>query len=66
MERIRIEIEKIITMAGEVTYNTKPCPFKQTSFYSMTYDSAMVGDTSCQMCKHYGGKDDDNVICNHE
>lgn len=71
---ITIETEVITGMAGPVIYKTKPCPFGCNGF--MKGEVAKVGDTSCMMCKNFGGINEvrtefgevvtESVECNHE
>ena len=65
---IQIESEVIRGMAGEVVYQTKPCPYNERERFTVANKPAMVGSVSCKLCQFHGGiiEASNCVICNHE
>lgn len=60
---IQIETESIRTMAGEVKYQTKSCPYYAKDIRNTP---VMVGSSMCQLCKYHGGMEgSENIVCNH-
>lgn len=64
MAKVEAKFEILPSMAGEVKYYQRPCPYGQKSLGG---EVAMVGSTWCQMCPNYviseGVRDtDDNLV----
>lgn len=73
MAKVEAKFEVLPSMAGEVKYYQRPCPYGQKAMGSGGV--AMVGSISCQMCPNYvlseGVRDtDDNLVeiveCNRD
>lgn len=72
MAKIEAKFEILPSMAGEVKYYKRPCPYGQKD---MSGNVAMVGSVACQMCQNYeiseSVRDTDNnlveiVECKHD
>lgn len=53
MAKIDASYSTIITMAGPVKFYKNQCPHGMKGMFSKV---AMVGSSDCQMCPHFGGK----------
>ncbi len=73
MAKIKADFLVIITMAGPVKFYKNQCPHGRQAFYG---GIAKVGSTECQLCPHFGGKNQylvegtvlvgEDVECKHE
>ncbi len=73
MAKIKADFFSIITMAGPVKFYKNHCPHGLKAFYG---GITKVGSTECQLCPHFGGKNQyliegtelvgEEVECNHE